>query len=104
MICRRRNLLLALSQLILCRALFGCARLPESSFELSPASRLPKWFALPPGLSRSDVRLTLTYYSSEPSAKAVLSNKWHLTIAKADGHGGAEIRLGHPRVGNEFGY
>jgi hypothetical protein len=33
-----------------------------------------------------------------------LSNKWHLTIAKEYGHGGGAMRLGHPRVENEFGY
>jgi hypothetical protein len=100
----RTNVLLALSQLTVFMALSACARLPESSFELAPDSRLPKWFTLPTGVSRSDVHLTLTHYASEPSAEAVLSNKWHLTIAKSYGHVGRTLRSGHPRIGNEFDY
>ena len=41
---------------------FGCEMFPESSFELAPESRLPKWIQLPPGLTRSDVSLTMDYY------------------------------------------
>jgi len=37
----------------------GCA---ESSFELAPDSRLPKWFELPTGISRQDVKVTMDYY------------------------------------------
>jgi hypothetical protein len=36
--------------------------LAESSFELARESRLPRWFTLPPGVSRSDVSVTLVYY------------------------------------------
>ena len=37
--------------------------LPESSFELASESRLPKWITLPPGLTRANVSLTMSYYS-----------------------------------------
>jgi hypothetical protein len=37
---RSRNMLVAMSQLTVFLALSACARLPESSFELSPDSRL----------------------------------------------------------------
>lgn len=37
----------------------GCA---ESSFTLSSESRLPKWFDVPQGLSRSELKVTLDYY------------------------------------------
>ena len=37
----------------------GC---PEANFDLAPDSRLPKWFKLPPGLSRADVTVTMDYY------------------------------------------
>jgi hypothetical protein len=37
----------------------GCA---ESSFELAQESRLPKWFELPAGASRKDVKVTMDYY------------------------------------------
>ena len=42
-----------------CHPTRGCA---ESEFELAPEARLPRWFAIPPGMSRSDLTVTLTYY------------------------------------------
>ena len=47
--------------LVTCVILCGCV---ESEFELAPDSRLPAWFTLPPGTSRGDVTLRLTYYTS----------------------------------------
>jgi len=41
----------------------GCEMFPESSFELARDSRLPKWIALLPGLTRADVSLTMNYYA-----------------------------------------
>jgi hypothetical protein len=40
----------------------GCRYFPESTFQLATESRLPKWIALPPGLTRADVSLTMRYY------------------------------------------
>jgi hypothetical protein len=40
-----------------------CTFFPESSFDLARESRLPKWVALPQGLTRDDVSLTMSYYS-----------------------------------------
>jgi len=40
--------------------LSGCL---ESSFTLSEESRLPKWFAVPDGMSRNQLRVTLDYYT-----------------------------------------
>jgi hypothetical protein len=40
----------------------GCEWFPESTFELASESRLPKWIALPPGLTRADASITLSYY------------------------------------------
>ena len=37
--------------------------IPESTFELASESRLPKWITIPPGLTRADVSITMTYYS-----------------------------------------
>jgi hypothetical protein len=37
--------------------------LPESTFELAGESRLPKWIVLPPGLTRADVSITMSYYN-----------------------------------------
>jgi hypothetical protein len=38
--------------------------IPESTFELASESRLPKWITLPPGLPRTDVSITMSYYNS----------------------------------------
>ena len=40
-----------------------CEWIPESTFELASESRLPKWITLPPGLTRTDVSITMSYYS-----------------------------------------
>ncbi len=37
--------------------------IPESTFELASESRLPKWIVLPPGLTRADVSITMSYYN-----------------------------------------
>jgi hypothetical protein len=42
-------------------SLAGCL---ESSFELAPESRLPKWLEAPDGVPRSDLRVTMDYYST----------------------------------------
>lgn len=45
-------------------AISGCGFFPESSFDLAPESRLPKWFVVPSGLSRSQVTVKMDYYIS----------------------------------------
>lgn len=42
----------------------GCGLLPESSFSLSPESRLPKWYTLPGGLSRQQIQVRLDYLAA----------------------------------------
>jgi hypothetical protein len=39
-----------------CSPIRGCE---ESSFDLAPDSRIPKWFSLPAGVQRSDVKVTM---------------------------------------------
>jgi hypothetical protein len=39
----------------------GCL---ESSFVLAPESRLPRWFEVPEGTTRSDLRVVMNYYST----------------------------------------
>jgi hypothetical protein len=46
--------------LILLASLSGCL---ESTFELAPESRLPRWFVVPEGKSRDQVRVTMDYYT-----------------------------------------
>jgi len=42
----------------------GCV---ESKFHLAEDSRLPVWFQVPDGISRKDMDVTLTYYTSGPA-------------------------------------
>lgn len=46
----------------MCLSLVSCSFFPESSFELAPESRLPRWFTLPPGRTRADVSVRMSYY------------------------------------------
>lgn len=38
----------------------------ESNFELSPESRLPRWFEIPKGLSRNQITMTIDFFLGEP--------------------------------------
>lgn len=68
----------------MCLSLQGCGFFPESSFELAPESRLPKWFTLPSGLSRSDVTVTMDYYIGKTATFKLLDTKKAI-LAKVDG-------------------
>lgn len=52
---------LSLITLVSVVCLAGCL---ESSFELAPESRLPKWLEPPNDVPRSDLRVTMDYYST----------------------------------------
>ena len=62
---------------------WGCRYFPESEFELAPESRLPRWFTLPKGISRSDVTVTMYTYidSSDRSSTFWLLDKNGNTLA-----------------------
>lgn len=68
-----------------CNPIRGC---PESDFDLMPDSRLPKWFSVPTGRSRSDVNVTLTYYSGGLLDDTVMElvDRNGRSIASATGH------------------
>src|SRR6185503_6066744 len=70
--------------LVLCLALAGCHWFPESMFDLADDSRLPKWFTMPAGRSRSDIRVELYYYS-DGEVEFFLENKYGITISKVKG-------------------
>ena len=54
----------------------GCELFPEATFELASDSRLPKWVILPPGLTRANVSLTMSYYMVPlRRAKFILQDK-----------------------------
>ena len=42
--------------------LSSCGFVPESTFELSNESRLPKWYFLSPGSLRSDIKVKMNYF------------------------------------------
>lgn len=88
--------------------LAGCNLFPEASFELARESRLPKWFVLPPGLSRKDVTVTMDYYSkaSGRTATFILLDKKKQKIAEAGGtlQGEKSHNLKNPIAGFPSGY
>src|SRR5437870_2236714 len=87
-----------------CLCLLGCESFPESSFQLARESRLPKWFALPSGLSRSDVSVTMNYYlkSTGRDATFILRDvKKNRRLAEVDGiqKGLEPLKLKNPPPG-----
>jgi hypothetical protein len=86
----------------------GCAWFPESTFELASESRLPKWITLPPGLTRADVSITMSYYVMPwgRSSTFILQNKEGQTLKKVDGKekGLEPLQLEHPPPGFPPGY
>ena len=91
-----------------CLSLLACDRLPESSFELARESRLPKWFTIPSGLSRSDITVTMNYYinSSGRTATFILLNAKKQKLAEVQGtvSGLEPYKLKNPRTGFPPGY
>jgi hypothetical protein len=75
-------------------AVAACGILPESQFLLSDASRLPKWFALDAGFSRSQFTVEMTYYISPLGGTAtfVMKQRDGTVISKAKG----KVRGDHP--------
>jgi hypothetical protein len=74
----------------------GCL---ESSFSLAPESRLPKWFEVPQGMSRSDLSVTLDYYSTFKESEAVFTLRRKgriLNLKKVTAALGNETPKGYP--------
>jgi hypothetical protein len=86
----------------------GCEWFPESTFQLASESRLPKWIALPPGLTRADVSVEMSYYIWPwgSSATFKLQNAKGQTLTKVDGKvkGSEPLTLKHPSPGFPPGY
>jgi len=76
---------------VLCISTFGMSGCVESDFDLATESRLPRWFALPLGLTRADVSLEMTYYTLG-DVKFVLRDKNRRVLAKLKGR----TRDNHP--------
>ena len=62
----------------------GCL---ESTFNLANESRLPRWVTLPPGVTRADVSITLSYYTvlRDNDAKVTLKDRGGKTLAEVWG-------------------
>ena|ERR1035441_2037692 len=103
-----KTLLLFVALTIVCSALVGCEWFPESTFELASESRLPKWITLPPGLTRADVSITMSYYvkPGSQSATFILQDKKGRTLTKVDGKdkGLEPLQLKNPPQGFPPGY
>jgi hypothetical protein len=86
----------------------GCEWFPESTFELASESRLPKWIALPPGLTRADVSTTMSYYIMPwgTSATFTLRDKKGQVLTKIKGKvkDSEPLYLKHPPPGFPPGY
>jgi peptidoglycan hydrolase-like protein with peptidoglycan-binding domain len=76
--------------LLLCAPLPGCS---ESSFQLAPESRLPRWFAVPSGLTRNQLSVTLSYDFGGGSATVRLHNGQVGVLAKVN----AKVRDSEPQ-------
>ena len=59
--------------LITALALMTSCNGAESNFFLASASRLPKWFTLPPGVQRKDVLVRMDYYIKPEGRSAVFT-------------------------------
>jgi hypothetical protein len=88
---------------ILGSAIVGCEYIPESTFELASESRLPKWITLPPGLTRSDVSITMDLYDNlwGSNVKFILQDRKKQILTKVYGRvkDTGPIQLKHPQQG-----
>jgi len=86
----------------------GCEWFPESTFELASESRLPKWITLPPGLTRADISITMSYYVKPwgGSATFILKDTKGQIRTKVAGKvkGLEPLQLKHPPPGFPPGY
>jgi hypothetical protein len=86
----------------------GCELFPESTFELASDSRLPKWITLPPGHTRSDVSITMNYYSMPWGGRATFilqDTKTRIrTEVRGKTRGLGPNQLKHPLPGFPPGY
>jgi len=71
----------------------------ESNFEIARDSRLPRWFAIPAGLSRADVTATMQFYvpKSEGSVRFKLWDASGHKLAQVSGTGSDVVTFG-PRT------
>lgn len=83
---------------VLAAILTGCK---ESSFELAPESRLPKWFDVPEGLTRDDLRVRMDYYTDGNAIFNLYQKDRNLSLKTVKGftRGDQPIALKNPPPG-----
>jgi len=83
----------------------GCV---ESSFDLAQESRLPLWFKTSQGMKRDEFTVTMDYYMTSDSGKAVFNifdkNGRRLKKVKGITQGRYPIQLKKPPLGFPIGY
>lgn len=88
--------------------IIGCEYFPESTFTLASESRLPKWITLPPGHTRADVSITISYYDSlwGSDVKVTIQDEKKQTLTNVYGtaKGRGPLYLKHPPQGFPSGY
>ncbi len=103
-----RYLLVGVAAATLASTITGCEYFPEATFRLANESRLPKWFAIPPGLARADVSITLNYYVTPRGRTAtfVLQNSKGTVLKKLHGSDSCDrpFKLKNPPQGSPSGY
>lgn len=90
----KRTPLLLVLLMAACNPVRGC---PEANFQLMPDSRLPRWFSLPPGYTRDDVTVKISYYV--PWAQ--IDDAVIALVDERDGHTLAQVtgeRCWHPQI------
>ncbi len=105
---RTDKLLLFFAALTIFGSATGCRWFPEATFELASESRLPKWIALPRGLTRADVSIKMNYYVKPwgRSATFILQDTKGQVRTEVDGKlkGSEPLQLRHPPAGFPPGY
>jgi hypothetical protein len=76
-------------------AITGCL---ESTFNLASESRLPRWITIPPGLTRTDVSVTLSYYTTPigSDAKFMLKDRKGKKLAAIKGKMKCQMLSNYP--------
>ena len=88
-------------------AIIACQYFPESTFELSRESRLPKWITLSPGQARADVSVTMSYYDAlwgDNVKFEIHDGKHPMTKVYGKERRGGPFHLKHPPQGFPDGY
>jgi hypothetical protein len=103
-----RYLFPGMAGITLALTLTGCEYFPESTFKLANESRPPKWVALPPGLPRANISISMSYYSDPWGRHAtfVLQDKANRVLEKVKGNVACygPFHLNNPRPGFAPGY